>query len=57
MKNFIYDRYGYYLNEEENFTYQGFDFVLEINNKTDLETEEMNNFIINLSSSLYDKKA
>ena len=57
MKNFIYDRYGYYLNEEENFTYQGFDFVLEINNKTDLESEEMNNFIINLSSSLYDKKA
>ena len=57
MKNFIYDYYGYLCEEEDKFHYQGFTFNLEINQKNHLQTEEMNNFIINLSASLYGKRA
>ena len=58
MKSFIYDVYGYLLDkDEQEFLYDGFKFVVERNTKNPLETEEMNAFIISLSSSLYNKKA
>ena len=58
MKSFIYDVYGYLLeNDEEEFNYEGFKFAVERNIKSPLETEEMNAFIISLSSTLFNKKA
>ena len=57
MKNFIFDRYGYYVENGEVFSYQGFKFALEINNYSPIESEDMNNYIIQLSNNLFNKKA
>lgn len=58
MKNFIYDRYGYYLEEDsESFDYQNYHFCLVLNEKSIVETEEINNYIIGLSEQLFNKKS
>ncbi len=57
MKSFIYDRYGYIIEDEkESFDYQGFHFVVERNEKSVQETEEMNQFLRSFSSELFNKK-
>ena len=58
MKSFIYDRYGYY-NEEnkQSFEYGSFLFCLEKCDKSEQELEEINKYIISLSSYTYNKKA
>lgn len=57
MKSFIYDRYGYILDEDkETFDYEGFHFVIERNEKSPQETEEMNNFVRSFSQDLFNKR-
>lgn len=58
MKSFIYDHYGYSIeNENKEFEYNNFTFSLESHDKTLLELEEMNNYTISLARDLYGKRA
>ena len=57
MKNFIYDRYGYFNEEDkECFDYEGFHFGVERNDKSPQETENMNQYIIAFSSNTFGKR-
>lgn len=55
MHTYIYDRYGYLVEDEfaKDFTYQNWFFRLEVNNKSEQELYELNNFIINVDNLLF----
>ncbi len=50
MRAFIFDKYGYYPNDEyaSEFDYQGWHFKLELNNKTEQELKEYDDFLANI---------
>lgn len=57
MKNFVYDRYGYFNEEDkECFDYEGFHFGVERNDKSPQETENMNRYIIAFSADAFGKR-
>ena len=55
MHTYIYDKYGYLVEDEytREFIYKKWKFILEANNKTEMELMELNNFIIELDNSLF----
>ncbi len=50
MRAFIFDKYGYYPNDEyaSEFDYQGWHFKLELNNKTEKELKDYDDFLSNI---------
>lgn len=58
MKSFIFDHYGYIVELEDHcFYFNGFDFSVENNLLSYKETEELNQYIILLCETLFNKKS
>ena len=57
MRDFIYDKYGYYIDEEygKEFDYKGYHFCLEANTKSMQELVELNDFVHEIDDQLFNK--
>lgn len=55
MHTFIYDKYGYLVEDEytREFSFKNWRFKLEANNKSEMELQELNNFVMEIDNLLF----